>query len=55
MENNNTALSQTELEELWDNLSGDLSGMIQGRTEITPEGEVVPFDAAAETGIDDQK
>ena len=52
---NNQELTQPQLEDLWDNISGDLSAMIQGRVELQPQGIIRPFDAASDTSIDDQR
>ncbi|KAH3702538.1 hypothetical protein DPMN_077562, partial [Dreissena polymorpha] len=45
--------SQQELEDLWDEISSDLSAIFQGRAEV-PEG-VTPFDAVSEVDVDQQR
>ncbi|XP_064594960.1 protein timeless homolog [Liolophura sinensis] len=42
-----------ELEDLWDDVSSDLSALIQGRAEVPTD--VTPFDAASEVEIDQQR
>jgi len=45
--------TREELESIWDEVSGDLSAILQGRGEI-PEG-ILPFDAASEVDIEQQR
>lgn len=42
-----------ELEDKWDDISGELSSLIQGRGELPTD--VAPFDAASEVDIDHQR
>ncbi|XP_033625344.1 protein timeless homolog [Asterias rubens] len=42
-----------ELNALWDNITSDLSAMLQGREDV-PE-DVVPFDAASELPVEEQR
>ncbi|XP_061179569.1 protein timeless homolog [Saccostrea echinata] len=42
-----------ELEDKWDDISGELSSLIQGRGELP--ADVSPFDAASEVDIDQQR
>lgn len=42
-----------EIEDLWDDVSGELSAIFQGREDI-PEG-AAPFDAASEIDVDQQR
>lgn len=42
-----------ELEDKWDDISGELSTLIQGRGELPTD--VTPFDAASEVDIDHQR
>ena len=51
--NGTTQPSEEELEELWDNVSSELSAIFQGRGEIPQE--VTPFDAASEIDVDLQR
>ena len=45
--------TEEELEEIWDNISSELSAIFQGRGEI--QQEVTPFDAASEIDVDLQR
>ncbi|KAK2177430.1 hypothetical protein NP493_598g01011 [Ridgeia piscesae] len=45
--------TEEELEEIWDNISSELSAIFQGRGEIPQE--VSPFDAASEIDVDLQR
>ena len=45
--------TEEELEEIWDNISSELSAIFQGRGEIPQE--VTPFDAASEIDVDLQR
>lgn len=45
--------SEQELEDLWDEISSELSAIFQGRSDI-PE-DVTPFDAASEIDVDQQR
>ena len=46
-------LTHEELEDKWDDISGELSSLIQGRGELPTD--VAPFDAASEVDIDHQR
>ena len=46
-------LSQQELDDLWDEVSSELSAIFQGRAEIPDD--VTPFDAASEIDVDQQR
>ena len=45
--------SEQELEDLWDEVSSELSAIFQGRSEIPTD--VTPFDAASEVDVDEQR
>lgn len=44
---------ETELNESWDTVAGDLSAMLQEREDI-PQN-VIPFDAASEQPVEEQR
>jgi len=46
-------LTEQELEDLWDDVSSDLSAIFQGRSELPLD--VTPFDAASEVDVDEQR
>ena len=48
-----SAEAQQGLEDLWDNVSGELSAIFQGRGEVPTD--VTPFDAASEVEVDQQR
>ncbi|ESP02893.1 hypothetical protein LOTGIDRAFT_230391 [Lottia gigantea] len=48
-----TGPSEIELEDMWDEISSDLSAMIQGREDIPTD--ISPFDAASEVDVDQQR
>ncbi|XP_052803681.1 protein timeless homolog isoform X2 [Mya arenaria] len=45
--------SQQELDDLWDEVSGELSAIFQGRADVPTD--VTPFDAASEVDVDQQR
>ncbi|XP_074652885.1 protein timeless homolog [Tubulanus polymorphus] len=45
--------SEEELEEMWDNVSDELSAILQGRGDVP--ADVTPFDAASEQDMEQQK
>ncbi|XP_022243537.1 protein timeless homolog [Limulus polyphemus] len=45
--------SEDQLEKEWEDVSGDLSAVLQGHKRIT--SDVTPFDAASEKSLEDQK
>ena len=45
--------SEQELDELWDEVSSELSAIFQGRSDVP--GNVLPFDAASEVDVDQQR
>ena len=45
--------SEQELDELWDEVSSELSAIFQGRSDV-PDN-VLPFDAASEVDVDQQR
>ncbi|XP_053408285.1 protein timeless homolog isoform X2 [Mercenaria mercenaria] len=45
--------SEQELEDLWDEISSELSAIFQGRSDIPDD--VAPFDAASEIDVDQQR
>lgn len=45
--------SREELENIWDEVSGELSAFLQGRSAIPVE--VLPFDAASSTDVEQQR
>ena len=45
--------SEQDLEDLWDEVSSELSAIFQGRSEIPTD--VTPFDAASEVDVDEQR
>ena len=47
-------LSQEQLDDIWDDVSGELSAIFQGRGEPLPEA-MSPFDAASEVDVDQQR
>lgn len=48
-----TTITQQELEDLWDEISSDLSALFQGRGELP--SDVLPFDAASEVDVEQQR
>lgn len=48
-----TAPTVEQLEDIWDEVGGDLSAIVQGRGEIPTD--VTPFDAASEVDVDQQR
>lgn len=49
----NKELSEQQLEDMWEELSSELSALLQGREEI-PQN-ISPFDAASDVSIDQQR
>ena len=45
--------SEEQLDEMWDNVSGELSAIFQGREDVPTD--VSPFDAASEVDVDQQR
>ncbi|XP_060554622.1 protein timeless homolog [Ruditapes philippinarum] len=45
--------SEQELEDLWDDISSELSAIFQGRSDIPDD--IAPFDAASEIDVDQQR
>ncbi|XP_050412859.1 protein timeless homolog [Patella vulgata] len=45
--------SEQELEDMWDEISGELSEIVQNRKEIPTD--ITPFDAASEVDVDQQR
>ena len=52
--NREVELSEEQLSELWDSVSGGVSALLQSGAEGLPEG-VTPFDAASDISMDQQR
>ena len=46
-------LTEQQLEDIWQEVSSDLSALLQGREEVPQD--VAPFDAASEVDVDQQR
>lgn len=47
--------TQEDLEAVWDSLSSSIAAVLAGEISLPEEEHPIPFDAAADKSIDDQK